>query len=439
MVTFKPSPPKSGRRARQESPAKDDLHATAEDFLCHGRAAADRPVPEVALGAMEELRWKGKPKKSNTGPQAGDWKKWELKRLDTWNPSGPDPNKVKDPLGKGVFSAFDPKGGAARETGMALPGARDTWRPAHGRRADAKPQPAAEKPVWSPNRHYPEGLHQLKGANRAPHPFNMTTEYPDSNFIEPTQEERRKGEAQLNALRMLRSKIDKSFRMSGRTITDIAGLFEAMDADGSGGLSYDEFTEGLKAMGLVFGPKQLASVIEALDADGDGEITIKEFLMQCDDAYREDGALGELDAEMHERAGTVAPTATKKAKLLPNPSVFGETMNLTMAADLALRNRHTKDGGAARFRLAVKKEAQPVSPIAAAAVDRIFAFIKKEQLKVIDMFYRIDVDGSGEIEPAEIVHTLTKMGLRLSKEELDAVVYELDVDGDGTVELHEYM
>jgi Ca2+-binding EF-hand superfamily protein len=49
------------------------------------------------------------------------------------------------------------------------------------------------------------------------------------------------------------------------------------------------------------------------------------------------------------------------------------------------------------------------------------------------------VDGSGEIEPAEIVHTLTKMGLRLSKEELDAVVYELDVDGDGMVELHEYM
>jgi Ca2+-binding EF-hand superfamily protein len=82
---------------------------------------------------------------------------------------------------------------------------------------------------------------------------------------------------------------------------------------------------------------------------------------------------------------------------------------------------------------------QPVSPIAAAAIDRIFTFIKKEQLKVIDMFYKIDVDGSGEIEPAEFVQAISKMGLKLSQEELDAVVHELDVDGDGTVELHEYM
>lgn len=56
-----------------------------------------------------------------------------------------------------------------------------------------------------------------------------------------------------------------------------------------------------------------------------------------------------------------------------------------------------------------------------------------------DMFYKIDVDFSGEIEPTEFVEALAKMGLRLSPEELDAVVYELDVDGDGTVELHEYM
>ena len=73
----------------------------------------------------------------------------------------------------------------------------------------------------------------------------------------------------------------------------------------------------------------------------------------------------------------------------------------------------------------------PVSPLAAAAIDRIFAFIKKEQLKVIDMFFKIDVDGSGEIEPAEFVQAVSKMGLKLTQEELDAVVHEMDVDGDG--------
>jgi Ca2+-binding EF-hand superfamily protein len=85
------------------------------------------------------------------------------------------------------------------------------------------------------------------------------------------------------------------------------------------------------------------------------------------------------------------------------------------------------------------EQVQPVSPTAAAAIDRIYLFIKKEHLKVIDMFFRIDVDGSGEIEPVEFVQALSKMGLQLTREELDAVVRELDADGDGTVELHEFM
>eukprot|EP01043_Picozoa_sp_COSAG02_P054700 COSAG02_NODE_6234_length_3707_cov_3.105044_1_plen_475_part_00 len=474
MVTFKPSPPTSGRRAKRQSPTRDEFHAKPESLLMHGRAAADRPVPPLAEGSMQELKWKAQPQQDpSKGSGNGAIAKWELRKLDTWNPSGPDPNKTKDPTGKGTFSAFDPKGGAGRETGMALPGARDTWRPTHGRRAAAPPQQAAEQPVWSPNSFFPEGLHELKGATRPPHPFNLTTDYGDALVQQPSAEERRKRESQLNALRVLRTKIEQSCRMNGRTITDVESMFDAMDKDGSGGMDYAEFTQGLKALGIVFGPKQLDAVLEALDANGDGQVTISEFVAQCDDRYRDDGALGELDAEMHERAGGLK--AKKKAK----SNVFGETMNLTLAADIALRNRYTKAGGASRFRLAAKQQVlspandicshvlvciqlrvfckqdaisrvhtftrclaeqvQPVSPIAVVAIDRIFAFIKKEQLKVIDMFFKIDADGSGEIEPAEFVQAISKMGLKLSPEELDAVVYELDVDGDGTVELHEYM
>ena len=351
MVTFKPSPPKSGRRAKRQLPTHDELYVNSDDLLMHGRAAADRPVPPLAESSMQELKWRGQAKqghsKSSGNPAIVQW---ELRKLDTWNPSGPDPNKTKDPTGKGVFSAFDPKGGAARETGLALPGARDTWRPAHGRRAAEPPQRAAEQPVWSPNRFFPEGLHQLKGAARPPHPFNLTTDYADALTQQPSAEGRRKHESQLNALRMLRTKIDQSCRMNGRTITDVASMFEAMDADGSGAIDYDEFIHGLKTLGIVFGPKQLGAVLEALDANGDGQVTITEFLAQCDDTYRGD-ALGELDAEMHARTGG----ASKPMKMAKS-NVFGQTMALTLAAEVALRNRYTKAGGASRFRLASKQE-----------------------------------------------------------------------------------
>ena len=361
VVTFKPSPPKAGRRAKRQSPLLQDALTThSEDLLLHGRGGTDvRPVPPLADDAMNELRWKGQPKQGQAkrgGKPAIE--KWELGNLGSWHPSGPDPNKAKDPTGKGVFSAFDPKGGAGRETGIALPGARDTWRPAHGRRADAPPQVAGQ-PVWSPTRHSPEGLHALKGAERAPHPFNLTTEYRDALKEQPSLEERRKRESQLNALRVLRSKMQQSCRMHGYTINDVETMFQAMDTDGSGAIDYDEFSKGLRALDVVFGPKQLAALLEALDANGDGKVTLMEFLEQCDDSFRgEQGALGELDAEMHARLGTSAPKAAKKENMEAygnTGGVFGMTMNLTLAANIALRNRHTKAGGASRFRLEATK------------------------------------------------------------------------------------
>ena len=48
------------------------------------------------------------------------------------------------------------------------------------------------------------------------------------------------------------------------------------------------------------------------------------------------------------------------------------------------------------------------------------------------MFHRIDDDGSGDIEPQELVVALRKMGLTLSPSERSAVVPELDVAGEAS-------
>ena len=135
---------------------------------------------------------------------------------------------------------------------------------------------------------------------------------------------------------------------------------------------------------------------------GDGEISIKEFLAQCDDEYREDGALGEMDEESKARQASLSPKKDKAAR----KNVFGQTMNLTIAADQALYNRHTRAKGAQPFKLAAKREIVPVAEDAKAGIEKIMEFIKIEQLKLTDMFYKIDVDGSGDIDLDEFLKAM---------------------------------
>ena len=100
------------------------------------------------------------------------------------------------------------------------------------------------------------------------------------------------------------------------------------------------------------------------------------------------------------------------------------------------------DGTLAAARRRPKPKAETIMPVAdeaKAGIGKIMEFVKVNYLKLTDMFHRIDDDGSGDIEPQELVDALRKMGLTLSPSQLSAVVHELDVDGDGCVEMHEYL
>lgn len=58
----------------------------------------------------------------------------------------------------------------------------------------------------------------------------------------------------------------------GHKKTRITEQIRGLDADKSGSLSYWEFSQGLKKLGLRFDKKQTELLINALDADGDGEV-----------------------------------------------------------------------------------------------------------------------------------------------------------------------
>ena len=55
-------------------------------------------------------------------------------------------------------------------------------------------------------------------------------------------------------------------------------VFEEIDADGSGELSFEEFEDGLNLLKVELNESQLEGVVQFLDKDGDGELSVREFI-----------------------------------------------------------------------------------------------------------------------------------------------------------------
>ncbi|XP_050221356.1 probable calcium-binding protein CML18 [Mercurialis annua] len=60
----------------------------------------------------------------------------------------------------------------------------------------------------------------------------------------------------------------------------------------------------------------------------------------------------------------------------------------------------------------------------------------EDQLKKI--FNMFDRDGNGYITPAELAHSMAKLGHALTVEELTGMIKEADTDGDGCIDFQEF-
>jgi calcium-dependent protein kinase len=74
-----------------------------------------------------------------------------------------------------------------------------------------------------------------------------------------------------------------ALRVIARSLSEeeLAGLkemFKAMDADGSGAITFDELKEGLKRLGSNLSESEIRDLMEAADVDNSGTIDYDEFI-----------------------------------------------------------------------------------------------------------------------------------------------------------------
>lgn len=206
-------------------------------------------------------------------------------------------------------------------------------------------------------------------------------------------------------------------RIGGLILKAGAGLkelFESMDADGNGDLSYDEFAAVLSRLRLKppLTPEQVSGVCKLVDADGSGAIDFAEFrnafsveIAPPPSALRADTA--EVPPSMPQAAAAAAAGSAGSGRRASMPMLrVGKRNRIdflsAIFSDIAIRFKsHAGHLGVA--------------------------------------FNTYDMDGDGVLTRDEFHVALNSIGLDLEPEVLDAVIEAMDTDGDGCVDVREFI
>lgn len=141
-------------------------------------------------------------------------------------------------------------------------------------------------------------------------------------------------------------------------------------------------------------------LIEALDKNGDGEVSTKEMI---------DGIKWFMEPSTRIKAA-------KKKKAMQAAKKVKEDKERMLAADrLQVQMRHAEACGATKALSAIEK------------------MMRKNCMRVVDMYDKIDKDGDGEVDAGELRKALKKCGLYLSKVDVRGLVKFLDTSLDGFV------
>ena len=86
-----------------------------------------------------------------------------------------------------------------------------------------------------------------------------------------------------NVFRVIRQEMGADRSLFGQKLGDAAHTFQTLDRDGNGVLSRAEFAEGLKRLDFGLTSAQQEEVLNAVDADGSGTVEWNEFMSRLQD------------------------------------------------------------------------------------------------------------------------------------------------------------
>lgn len=182
---------------------------------------------------------------------------------------------------------------------------------------------------------------------------------------------------------------DKLDEVSERMIAAFAdmersgeGLAMRKEADGTitQGISFESMIAAVRVCGLYYTDDEAIELFQRMDEDGDCVLQLAEFHSYCKD----------------------------------NPGWSAAGVNKR-----SLSGREITPGGE--------------------IVAKIFEQSESGYFRVVEIFFLVDTDGSGELDRNEFEVAIDMMRMKLTAAEIDLAFGELDEDGGGTIEIEEFM
>jgi len=173
--------------------------------------------------------------------------------------------------------------------------------------------------------------------------------------------------------------------------SEVLNMIAKYDADGSGGLSYNEFATAMQALELQ-PTARLREMWSQIDADGNGVITYEEL----QDALTVRTVQGRLS--------------------VPKAYAKGSASERDVLEEIQVSAFATNRSAADQLNMAFGEM----------AMDRVF-----------DVFKAWDDDGGGNLSRGEFAQAMRELGMKSTKKEIYKLFNDLDHDNSGTVNYRE--
>ncbi|CAH1240748.1 CALM1 [Branchiostoma lanceolatum] len=218
-------------------------------------------------------------------------------------------------------------------------------------------------------------------------------------------------------------------------ISEFKMAFDMFDEDGGGDISTKELGTIMKRLGMSISREELQQMIDEVDEDASGTIDFEEFLEMMARAMQ-DSEREIPDDELR----AAFRVLDKNGDGFIDKDEFRALASECAGDDLTDDELHefmdeydgNRDG---RFDYEEWKEI--IQELKAGTARQMF---NEEQIAEFKMaFDMFDADGGGDISTRELGTIMKKLGLNVSRDQLQDMIDEVDVDASGTIDFEEFL